>query len=532
MKSASRATTLVGTLPRLRTIDRIAGVELPVLIALAILVLAVSVDRFGVRFGSLNLRVELLIGGLLALWCLVRSRGRALRGVGPIEWCLVGWLVTGGVSSVLFSPAPAESLRLTVLLAGFMTIYAAGFMLLRSPQAIKWAALLWVSIGSLVCFLALVAALLYMFFGSTWGLWLEGNYANGFLTVTPKVHSTLWEPNILGSYSLTVLVLAFALSCAPEFQATAWQRPLRLAMGCACCGLVLSMTRTAWVVGIFLILVLVIATLRMKLLDLRQLSSKLIVPLAIGLPLGLAVGLMMPAVSWRTDDPKSFNANQIEQIVRKAISERGGIIPYISLEDVSIGQDNNPAPLDESSVNTRSSVLDRSQGFFSLDQVSSFVGRGRIYAMALNGWLERPWLGWGTGSYLYVYGVEGGSWVGNLELHVLFDTGIVGLILLAVAAWLAVRRGIRALKYPPARWNTTQFILFGVLVGCVGLFLAYQTTEGTWLGLTWVFFAMLVAAGRYAHANADAQRVKENTPPLHDDSGWARDDRLGVDAKH
>src|SRR5207248_8905427 len=42
-----------------------------VIIPLFLLVLAVSTDRFGVKFGDTNFRTELIAGGLLALWLLV-----------------------------------------------------------------------------------------------------------------------------------------------------------------------------------------------------------------------------------------------------------------------------------------------------------------------------------------------------------------------------------------------------------------------------------------------------------------------------
>ena len=64
----------------------------------------------------------------------------------------------------------------------------------------------------------------------------------------------------------------------------------------------------------------------------------------------------------------------------------------------------------------------------------------------------------------------------------------------------ATSRSVRALRRPLADWTTTHYILFGLLIADLGLLLAYQLTEGTWLGFTWVFLALLVAAGRLAEA--------------------------------
>jgi O-antigen ligase len=123
-----------------------------------------------------------------------------------------------------------------------------------------------------------------------------------------------------------------------------------------------------------------------------------------------------------------------------------------------------------------------------------------VLVNAVQGWQQRPWLGWGLNQYRYVYppAPQTGFWIPNLELHILFDTGLVGLLFVGGAGVLAVRRGWRAVRGPVAGWSTAQYALFGLLFAGLGLFLAYQLTEGTGLGFTWLFFAMLVAAGRYA----------------------------------
>ena len=64
----------------------------------------------------------------MALWCLWRQRGAAAHGLGAVEGGLVGWLGVGALASLLFAPQPGESLKFTVLLAGLLTMYAAGFL--------------------------------------------------------------------------------------------------------------------------------------------------------------------------------------------------------------------------------------------------------------------------------------------------------------------------------------------------------------------------------------------------------------------
>jgi O-antigen ligase len=129
---------------------------------------------------------------------------------------------------------------------------------------------------------------------------------------------------------------------------------------------------------------------------------------------------------------------------------------------------------------------------------SSLSSRWRVYSDSFNGWLKRPILGWGAGTFPYVYPPppEGGTWIANVELHTLFDTGIVGLLLLVAAVFIAGRRALDTLRVPAARWGLNNYLALGILFAALGLLAAFQITDGTWLGFTWVLLAMLVAAGQ------------------------------------
>ena len=469
-------------------------------IALVLLVGIVAADRAGVRVSdNLNLRFELIAGGLVALWGLWRLRGAAARGLGLVEGCLLGWLIVAGVASV-FAPLPSESLKFTVLLAGLLTLYAAGFLLIRSAQAVVWAALAWVGVGTVVTLLGLGAALLYTTVGWTPGVSFNRIYQDGIFSAVPMVYSTLWEANIFGSYALTVGVLAFALSRAPAFQAARPQWALRGAMACAFCGMILSMTRTIWAVGLGLVVLLAVVSLKMGLLRLRALPGGLLAPVLAGVVVGLLVGNAMPAVSWPTETPWALSYPEIERAIGQII--RGGpppAAPTTPPAGTPVAPGVAPAP-PPPAAGTTPAFRDRLSELLALDKVPTWLLRQEVLINAVQGWQQRPWLGWGLNSYRYVFppAPQAGFWISNLELHILFDTGLVGLLLVAGAVALAVRRGARALRGPVAGWSTAQYALFGLLFAGLGLFLAYQLTEGTGLGFTWLFFAMLVAAGRYA----------------------------------
>jgi hypothetical protein len=230
-------------------------------------------------------------------------------------------------------------------------------------------------------------------------------------------------------------------------------------------------------------------------------------PVALGVAVGLAVGTAMPTVRWTAADPWAVSYAEVEQIAGQII--RGeppppGVIPVPRADapDLPISP---PAPAatpvtPPPPAGQTPAFLDRLTELLRLGGVPTWLIRQEVFANALEGWLRRPLLGWGLNSYQYVYppAPRAGYWIGNLELHILFDTGLVGFVLFGAAVGLAGRRGLRALRPPAATWDTPHYILFGLLAGGLGLLLAYQLTEGLWLGFTWVFFALLVAAGRYA----------------------------------
>jgi hypothetical protein len=82
----------------------------------------------------------------------------------------------------------------------------------------------------------------------------------------------------------------------------------------------------------------------------------------------------------------------------------------------------------------------------------------------------------------------------------LFDTGVVGLSLLAVVAILVAKWTRRALARPARSWQSGEFVLMGLVVACGALVLCYQMTDGTWMGFSWFVFGLLVAAARAANS--------------------------------
>jgi hypothetical protein len=403
-------------------------------------------------------------------------------------------MLVNAISS-FFSPDPSQSLKNTIIVMGLLVIYAACFMLLKSREAVIWAILAWVVVGTAVTLLGVIAALWFDLFGPNFGVLLERFYREGEFSVAPKVQSTLWEPNLYGSHAFTVSIIAFALGRAPEFSTPGWRRFFALAVAAGMSGVMLSMTRTVWLLGPALILLLAAVCLRFKVADLRTVVTALLVPAVIGSAIGLALGLSMPAPRWKMGQPWELTDEQVNAMIMQARGGGSVTIPTVPPAPSGAGQQSG-TPV---SVGQNSAVGERVDELLD-SRVGSLSNRGRIYVQAFEGWTRRPILGWGSGAFPQVYPPppEGGYWIANVLLHVLFDTGIVGLLIVGAAAVLAAWQGLRALRRAPARWDTIHYALFGLLAAGAGLLIAYQVTDGSYLGLAWVFFAILVAAGKYA----------------------------------
>lgn len=472
------------------TVERQRGVRASIIpfLPLVVLIGAVSADRFGIRVGSLNVRFELIAAALLLLWIVAQQ---AIPGrIGVPEWAVVGWLAATAVASVIFSPARSQSLKYTILLAGMVALFAATVALVRSREDLTRAATVWVAVGGVIALIGVIETVLYILVDSHVGIAFDGNAQGNVVIITPKLTSTMWEANILGSYMLIVWAMALALSRAPEFQTRTRRRLLQAVMVLATCNVVLANSRAVWIVGLVLAFAMAWLLWRLGLLRRSTVLRDFVNPGLLGIIVGLVLVLAMavgtcPLV--RTTSPASPSG-------------------YASV-GTPAAQSN---PLAQPGC-TRggSAFLQQFRGFFHPGQVSSFTGRAHVDRLALQGWLRRPILGWGAGAFVYVFGPGTGGWIGNLELHLLFDSGLIGFLFLAVAFVLAAREGVISLQRAgPAAWSAPDLALLGLLAAGAALLGTYQFTEGTWLGFTWVFFGLLVAAGRVIAARTDWPALK------------------------
>ena len=115
--------------------------------------------------------------------------------------------------------------------------------------------------------------------------------------------------------------------------------------------------------------------------------------------------------------------------------------------------------------------------------------------------LKHPIFGGGVSSFQLAFDWqslgsdwEDQGWIGNTELRVLHDTGVVGLAVFIAFLVSLVRKSRKALK------QQSNPELVALLVSAVVYCISFQTTEGTILAFPWVHLGLIgcAAAGFYA----------------------------------
>ena len=148
-------------------------------------------------------------------------------------------------------------------------------------------------------------------------------------------------------------------------------------------------------------------------------------------------------------------------------------------------------------ISTLSDLLNGGfDSLFALDE------RSYTYELALRDWLDHPFIGWGAGSFgdKYLYrSIDVPAWIGNLEIHALHDSGIIGFLGLMTALFGTLISLARAILRTPTTNHSQRGIMVGLLGACIGLLVAFQMTEATWLSYGWYVFGLSWTAASVAN---------------------------------
>lgn len=139
-------------------------------------------------------------------------------------------------------------------------------------------------------------------------------------------------------------------------------------------------------------------------------------------------------------------------------------------------------------------IIERIQSFSNLKNDYTWSARLSDWSLAWQGWLERPFFGWGPGSFLKFHGLLrfNRAWISNLTLRLLQESGIVGLLsfflFFTSAVLTALRTSFRCLPDEGSHVLRGLAVSYIVLIG-----LAYQSTDGIWLASAWVHAGLIIS---------------------------------------
>ena len=415
--------------------------------ALLLLVAGGSLEQPAFVVAGLTVKPEHL--ALLFLWVLVGWRlvfGGALRGASLLFWTgpLLAALL---VASLVNAPDPAASVRHTamVLLVTSAAWLAYGLVSTRNALVL--------AIDMLIALACIEAILTFVVLAFAWS-WVPPGAQIGVGGIAVPT-GTLWEPNFLGSY----LAAGAVVTLASLIAAASGRRALVLAAA----------------------LVLILAALGLS--------------LARGAWLGLVVGVVVLVVGYAvlgagrsaTDASYSSSNDTGRNVVLAVGSTAIAALFLVSLAPVVF-------PGTSAALISRASVG-------SYDPQSDPSVRARVDSLeeALPGIQAHPIIGNGAGSFEVLHQDAQGNpgWLSNLEVHVLYDSGLVGL-----ACWLAgvvglVWAGGRSLLRKP-QTKALQWPALGLLGAVATLLVAFQVTEGSWLAFPWIYVGLLASVSGLA----------------------------------
>lgn len=414
-------------------------------LALAVLLIAAACDHYTVTLAGLHVKPEqvaALAGLALATGYALRTRrvpeSRPLR---PFLLFLVILLL----ASLLNAPDPGVGLRYTALVGLAASTAWLIYWLTDTPARLRAAVGLLIALGGAEAGIvggSLVAGAL----GS------PGGTQSGVGGVRIP-YGTLWEPNLLGSYLAAAGILTLAALLAEPGRRRG--RVLAGTLAAILVALVLSLARSALLgfgAGAGLVCAAAWGAARRP-----------------GGPLGTGPGARRAAVAGLA-----------------ALVFLAGPAPLLvpQLMQTLLARGNLPA------LHTQAdpSVQVRAEGA----------------GQALAGLVAHPLLGNGAGSFGMGHQDDQGApgWLSNLELHLWYDSGLLGLGAVVLGLGVVGRAAWRGALRTPGVATDLRAATLGLAGAGVTLLVAYQATEGSWLAFSWVYVGLLARAGRITTAAA------------------------------
>ncbi len=408
------------------------------------------IARFALKVGGSHVYPEhivtaLLLGAVALRW--VRGERLQMRERWmALDFVLLLYIALNFISSMFFSTAPMQTAKWALLQTlGILPYFLVRMLAGRSIADFRRVVRLLLLVFALEAAFGLGCFLSNRAFHTSFGMELEQYGERGSV---PGTYGTQREANLLASTSAAAFLVLLAMYL---YRPEKW-----LLAGCAATWVpaLISLSRAATGGVLLVIPVLLLVMFRKKWIARGALRRAIVVVGCVSLALA---PLVLPMWSARFE-------------------EQGRVVTGTVIDD----------------PNTQVRLL-----------TSDF---------ALQGILERPIMGNGTASFQLIFdwemvGIdpkdvdEQSGWIGNTELRVLYDTGVVGLTVfatfligLAVACWKTLKRH----RSPE---------LLGLMAASLLYCITFQFTEATMLAFCWVHIGLLAAGVIVYRRSGDPERA-------------------------
>ncbi len=401
----------------------------------ALLIMAALVTRYRIDIGPVTVRPEHIAAVLVAGigFLQIGLERRSMRMPAAV-WFAAAWWGMNLLSGALFSPDRMMGLQNALRIALSPLTFFLVINLIPNKRSWQRAVTFFLAAGVLEAAFGIVARAVYPF-GVNLGVQVAWNFTE------PVPYGTFEEGNLFGSHAASWAIALLMIILAAERVGDARKRQLIRFGGFAILvvAVLLSMSRAAWIM--FLV--------------------------------GATVVLIFE---------KNSLWSQVNRFLLAAIA-----LPLLIFFILSI------TPYLPPSL----PFVNRLQSFLNLSYDPTFSARLSDWSLALQDWKERPWTGWGPGSFYAIHGLLRArpAWISNLSVRLLQETGVVGWLLFGGFFTTLILPGIKAARQQQELM--TRGILLALIISYAMLVgLAYQSTDGIWLTASWVH-AGLIAAGAH-----------------------------------
>ena len=355
-----------------------------------------------------------------------RTRAARVHWMWP-DFLLLAYIALNFFSSLFMSVAPSQTIKWALQQVLAILPYFWLRVLITDRAMFRWAFRTLLVAGAVTCVYAIIAFYSYVFLHTGFGVELEQyGVEGGNIAAT---YGLQFEANILGAYSAALFVMMLVMYLHERRRGY-----LIAGVFCGLIAVAVSLSRAALGAAFIALLLTGLIAWRRKLLDWK-------VTLKVASACLAAFLLVGPFVF--THYTERFSTVDLADPTADPNTLTRAVQTYSALDDVS----------------------------------------------------KRPVFGGGTSSFQLAFdwqnfgaGWEDQGWIGNTELRVLHDTGVVGLIVFLAFLVLLVRRSLKVLK------REFSAELLALLVAGVVYSITFQATEGTLLAFAWVQAGLIAAA--------------------------------------